>query len=277
MHKILSILLVAISIVGCNCQSNCSLQGDWIITSGRLSKNYEMASPYSANRIVFSSDSVELASGFFYQTDDLIDNYPVGRYPFVYYGNKEKYKILNDSLFIYSNPYGLWHSFKIESQSNGKVILLGEIDTLSLERTRHFDTPNSCQIEYIKAHCYGVGGDIDLFKINYKVMFLKDDKLLFEDLSPQNDYKKTMFTLKSGTFNKLCDGFKNINIPSLKPVYETRISEINVVQLEIGFIGGKVYRSELQNDDYPDELRLALVPVLYMHQHFLYGNLPPVK
>ena len=73
-----------------------------------------MSAPYSFNKITFSYDSIEVASGFFYQTNDLVDSYPVGRYPFVYYGNKERYKVSDDSLFIYSAPYGMWSSFKID-------------------------------------------------------------------------------------------------------------------------------------------------------------------
>jgi hypothetical protein len=106
----------------------------WWQVDGRLTENYEFAAAYSVNRLFFDGDSVYQASSFFYNTVGFNDEYPNGRYPFVYYGDKEKYKLDNGSLSIYSRPYKSWTSYKINCLNDGKVVLLGTTDTLILRK-----------------------------------------------------------------------------------------------------------------------------------------------
>ncbi|MFZ6011751.1 MAG: hypothetical protein ACOYXT_15520 [Bacteroidota bacterium] len=274
MNRIVLSYFIVTSAIACKSQT-CDLQGDWLIRHGRISKNYELAYPYATNRITFSSDSVELASGFFYGTENLDENLPEGRYPFVYYGNWEKYKLHHDSLSVFSRPYEMWNSFKIKCRSSDRVILLGKNDSLILERTDKLKMKDECSIIYIKAHIYGIGGDVDLFKINYKISLSKDDNLVFEE--QKQGFKANSFKLKKGTFEKICEGFKKLNVKKLQKRYLAKLSHFDTIELEIGLEDGTVVRSELQGLNYPDELRLALIPVLYTHHQFLYSNLPPVK
>jgi hypothetical protein len=277
MQQILWILMLGISATMCNSQSNCILKGNWTIQKGRVTKNYEMASPYFRNKITFTDDTVELALGFFYQTDDLIDSYPVGRYPFVYYGNHEKYRTSGDSLWIYSKPYMQWNSFKIDCMKETELRLIGKIDTVILTRSKTTGHGKPCNLKQLKAHIYGQGDEVDLFKVNYSVTYSADDKLIYEDLSPQNSYQKLTFNLKNGTFAQICSGFNEVNISELKPIYESRLSETTTIDLEITFDNGKIARTILQNEDYPDELRLALIPVLFTHQALVHKELMPVN
>lgn len=277
MKQILSILILGISAVMCNSQSNCTLKGNWTIIKGRVTKNYEIASPYFRNKITFTDDSVELASGFFYQTDDLIDSYPVGRYPFVYYGNKEKYRTCGDSLGIYSKPYMQWNSFKIDCIKETELRLIGKIDTVILTRSKAIGNVKPCNLKHLKVHIYGQGDEVDLFKVNYSVVYSEDDKLVYEDLSPHNSYRKLIFNLKKGTFELICSGFDDVDISKLKPIYESRLSETTTIELEVTFDNGKIARTILQNEDYPDELRLALIPVLFTHQALVHKESVPVN
>lgn len=277
MKQFLSILIVGISATMCNSQSNCALKGNWTIVKGRVTRNYEMASPYFRNEINFTDDSVELASGFFFQTDDLIDTYPVGRYPFVYYGNKEIYRTSGDSLWIFSLPYLKWNSFKIDCIKESELRLIGKIDTVILTRSKAISIVKPCNLKKLKAHLYGQGDEVDLFKVNYSVAYSEDDKLVYEDLSPHSSYRKLTFSLKEGTFEQICSGFDNVDILKLKPFYESHLSETTTIELEITLDDGKIARTILQNEDYPNELRLALIPVLFTHQALVHKELVPLN
>src|SRR5687768_15626645 len=90
-YRLLFLLVICQS---CSAQNHCSVDGWWQM-EGRLTENYDAAASYSSNRLFFDGDSVYQASGFFYNTMGLDDDYPNGRYPFVYYGSKEKYKLEN--------------------------------------------------------------------------------------------------------------------------------------------------------------------------------------
>src|SRR5690606_25195938 len=148
MNKLAIIVPFLIScFVTCTGQpQSCQLEGDWIISHGRVTQNYEMANPYGKNRIGFSNGSVELASGFFYKIFSVDDEYPPGRYPFTYYGNREKYKVSDDSLYVYSTPYKKWNSFKVKCLANDNITLIGKSDSVLLEKNRLNEKNASCQI-----------------------------------------------------------------------------------------------------------------------------------
>lgn len=258
------------------CRGQCKLKGDWRVKNKLMFENYEQASPYTHNRIIFFDDKVELSSGFFYLTDDLIDNFPKGRFPFVYYGNKESYKISGDSLHIYNRPYKSWRSFLIECEREDEIRLVGINDTLILIK-EHIEVKNrSCTIKQIKVHVDGGGND--LFQINYRVVFSNDDRLIVEEWDLVSEkFNLKEFELTRGAFKNICDGFNYVDLLSLKEFYHSEASESIGTKIEITLTNGVIIKSELRNQDYPEELRLALIPVLYTHQQLLYSHLPPVK
>lgn len=272
------ILLLYISMVTCSCQMPCDLKGKWLIKEGTLSRDFRRSGHlYSGNRVEFFRDRLELASGFSYNILpwDSAD-WGLGRYPFVYYGNTESYRIIEDTLQIYSAPYGRWESFKIECTRSDEITLRAARDTVILVQDRSSEANLNCSIETIKAHVYEQG--LGLFANNYKVTYSRGDNLIFQQLSDKDPHAGTkIIQLKAGTFDDICKGLSQIDLTKLKDTYMTNESEAEVKDIEIELFDGKNYRFHLENDDYPEELMLALIPVLYGHQQYVYGQMPVVK
>lgn len=268
-----SILLFAVSTAGC--QSPCELKGTWNIKEGQMTRNHERSTrKFSKNRIEFSKDSVTLSSGFFYDILDVeAENLALGRFPFVFYGKKEKYKIVGDSVYIYSTPYELWDSYKMTCVKTGEIILVGRGDSITLVKNSSVDAKKTCTFTYIKAHVYELG--LGLYNIDYTLEFQSSDKLFYKETKGKSTNDKTIELIK-GTFKEICHGFDHIDVQNLKYHYPTPMSEMTVVELEIGLKNGTVFRTKLENDDYPEDLYFALVPVMFGHQRFIYSDLPPI-
>ncbi|WP_143164710.1 hypothetical protein [Chryseolinea serpens] len=149
-------------------------------------------------------------------------------------------------------------------------------DTVILVQDRSREANLNCSIKTIKAHVYEQG--LGLFANNYKVTYSRGDNLIFQQLSDKDPSTGTkIIQLKAGTFDDICKGLSQIDLTKLKDAYVTNESEAEVKDIEIELIDGKNYRFHLENDDYPEELMLALIPVLYGHQYYVYGKLPVVK
>lgn len=226
---------------------------------------------FKNNRVTFTNDTIELASGFFFNTEGLNDDKVQGRFPFVYYGNKERIRIHKDSIFVYSSPYSQWTSFKKECKTN-ELILRGFKDTLILQRSdeRVFERSD---IELVHAHVYDGGGLTSLYKINYSVTYLMNDSMIYRGHNDKGDIFKTK--LKDGTFRSICRGFGFIDLEKLDPVYSTIKSEFLTIDVQIGLKDGKTINTQILGDGGPDELGLALVPILYTHQNKMYGTSIP--
>ncbi len=272
------ILLLFICVSTGSCQMHCDLKGKWLIKTGILVPDYRrLGHQYSQNRVEFLNDRVELASGFFYNIlpSDSVD-WALGRYPFVFYENSESYRIRRDSLQIYSKPYNKWKSFKIECINSNEIRLRATNDTVILVRDRNKNVTSKSLIRTIEAHVYEQGPA--LYANNYKVKYSRGDKLIFEQLSDKDLYAgaKTI-QLKAGTFENLCKGFSQIDFDNLKDKYLTDESHAEVKEIEIELVDGRKYQFYLENNNYPEELMLALIPVLYGHQQYVYGQLPAVN
>jgi hypothetical protein len=271
-------LLLCVSIASGSCQARCDLKGNWLIKEGTLTPNYQRTGyRYSENRVTFLKNRLKLASGFFYSIlSQDSDNWALGRYPFVYYGNVESYRIMNDTLQIYSRPYNKWESFKIVCIKSDEIRLRTTSDTVILARDKSDASSRNCSIKNIKIHVHEEG--LGLYANNYKVAYSKDDKLTFQQLSdkePNLGIKN--IKLKAGAFEEMCERLGRIDLAKLKNTYSTGESELEVKDIEIEMTDGKKYEFHLENNDYPEELMLALVPVLYGHQQYIYGKLPVVK
>jgi hypothetical protein len=269
------VLMIFTSFQGCVGQEICSVKGVWLIKKGRLFENYEGASPYSANRLTFYEDSVELASGFFYNTLGWNDEYPNGRYPFVYYGNKEKYKAEGKLLYIFSKPYNSWSSYRFDCLTSQTIQLIGQTDTLLLTRLDDIPENTNCNIEAIRAHVYK--GTLDIFNVGYRVTFSHNDEMIYEEQdSATENFTRRTFRLRKGTFENICKSFQYVDLNTIKPIYPATESDYQKVEVEIQLASGKTVKTEIQDvsaNNAPDELRLALIPVLYLHQAFVYPTL----
>lgn len=261
-----------------NCQGQCDIRGTWLIKKGRITPNYQRtAYEYSENRVTFGKDRIELASGFFYSILALDSNdWALGRYPFVYYGRTEDYRIVNDSLQIFRRPYGEWDSFKLKCVNTNQILLVKGPDTTVLVRSRELMSTKNCSIKSIRAHIYEQG--LGLYGNDYKVTYSIDDKLAFQQLSekaPKTEIR--VFQMKTGTFQEICGGLSLVDFGKLKRRYQTGDSEVEVKEVAIEFLDGRTLDFHLENDDYPEDLMLALIPVLYGHQQYVYRDLPAIK
>ncbi len=277
-HSLLScILFILFAFQSCAGQDRCSLNGTWVIRKGRLTEKYEGVASYQGNIVSFYKDTVELASGFFYNTLGLNDEYPNGRYPFVYYGNKEVYKREANTLSIFSKPYNEWSVFTIECLAENRVRLIKQIkaDTILLERSNDFSRSTVCNIRSIKVHVHK--GTLDQFNVGYKVAFFPNDLMTYEQQdSVTENFAKTTLRLPGGTFKNICNGFRFVDLHKLKRVYPAMTSDYQEADIEIQTLDGDRIECKIQDiaaDDAPDELRLALVPVLYLHQQYVYPRL----
>lgn len=272
------VLASMLVLAGFSCeQSTCQVEGTWSI-SGNMFENYEQAKAYDSNRIEFWKDSVKLASGFFFQSDNLRERFPVGRYPFVYYGKTESYKIIDDSIQIRNSPYGLWRRYLISCIGKDELLLIGITDTLRLHKIVESRVGTVCTIKKISAHVYGGGIDGDAFGINYEVFYSNDNSMYYRELDKSgNSIKNFNMKLDPKVFKEFCTDLVTVNLASLDSVYLSDVSESMVTKIKIEFEDGQIINFRLHNDDYPDELRLALINVLYYHQHLVYPELVPTR
>ena len=256
-------------------QKRCEIVGDWTLAGTRTAQ----AEVYNRDRASFSKDSITLASGFYYPVIDQnnIEEWKTGRYPFVYYGRKEKYKVVGDSLYLFSTPYKEWDAFKIVCNESGKLQLIGKRKHWVLVREKP-GTANkkTCTIRYIKAHVYEFEG-VGNYDLNYRVTYSMDDKLIYEQLSEMDpDHTVKTFELKPGTFAEICQGFNYVDTRQIQSNYKASFSDPGIIELEVGLADGTVIRSRIADPEYPEELKLALIPVLYGHQRLAYPHLKPI-
>jgi hypothetical protein len=267
-------------ILSCYCYAHghtiCNLKGEWIIKTGRLFENYEIARSYSYNRVSFSSDSVELASGFFYNILPLdATESRIGKFPFVYYGNKEHYKIQGDSLSVYSSPYREWKKFRISCAGRSSVTLTGLNGSLLLVKDKTPSVNYECIIRYIAVEVNE--GPMSTYIVHYKSTYTLSDSLIFQQKdSISKSFNETRLRLKSGTFQTMCVGVgKHLDLLGVVKLFPTKEYDFGRVYIEIGLKDGRIIKAEIQNQECPEDLWFALIPALYGHQRILYSE-PPV-
>jgi hypothetical protein len=256
------------------CQNPCSIEGEWLVTG---TKN-RLANSYTHDRASFKNDTMVLASGFYYpivdQNNAEPDDLATGKYPFVYYGNREPLKMEGDSLYVYSTPYKVWDSYKIICTSKG-IKLVQKNDELILTKSSERKVKRNYEITYVKAHIYE---SHPYYGIDFRVTYSKGDLLTFQQLSEKDsDHTVKTFQLKRGSFAEMCEGLYKVDVLQLKNRYPAQISDPEIIELEIGLSGGRVVNSIIEIPDYPKELEIALIPVLYGHQRFVYGQLKPFE
>jgi hypothetical protein len=273
---LIMVFLVSFVILG-GCQSPCDLRGDWAV-SGTFSYT---GRPFVLDRAIFSNDSINLASGFYYAVADQSGNEDLqtGRHPYVYYGTKEKFKIIGDSLFLYSRPYSTWDVMKIVCKERDKVKLISKNEEWTLVRKQAVVMPpkRKYSIKYIKAHIYE-DESVGLYGLNYTVTYSSDDKLFYQQESKKDsDHSLKSVQLKQGSFQEICNGFDYLDVTQLRTHYKAPESDARIIDLEIGLNDGRVIKSQIEDVEYPDELKLALIPVIFGYMKALYPDLKPLR
>lgn len=102
--------------------------------------------------------------------------------------------------------------------------------------------------------------------------------MIFEQRdSVTKKFKAIEYKLKGSGFKYICKGFNEVDILQLKKRDSTKEHDFSTVYVEIGLANGKVTKTEIQNQECPERLWFALIPVLYDHQQLLYSKYPPLK
>lgn len=278
-HHIILLFLVSVLSAECGVRNgNCDIAGEWTIEIGGLNEKFGAPSSYRSDRVIFRRDTIYLASGFFYNIIGPNDDYPYGRYPFVFYGNKEIYRVAGDSLFIFSQPYSEWTSFHISCAGTDKLILTSSHNSekIVLKRSKNTSDSKTCKIVSITANVQT--GTLDEFNVNYSVRFSNDDLMLYESNdSAAGNHLKQSFQLEAGTFSDICSGFGRVDFAKLKSIYPATVSDFKPVKIEFIMADGvkvEVMIQDMASDEAPEELRLALVPILFYYQRFIHPGLP---
>ncbi|HEY0652113.1 MAG TPA: hypothetical protein VGD65_03255 [Chryseosolibacter sp.] len=278
MKKFLLFFLFGLSYVNVGFgQARCELFGEWKIISGNVTKNYKWASTRNyEDKLTFTADTAILESGFFYSILNVeAENYALNRYPFVFYGKKEHFQLRADTLFLRSSPYNKWNAFKIGCIDTNNLTLIAKNDTVRLTRANVRKNMTECRLKFIKAHVFE--RDAPIYNVNYQVKYFDNDQLLFQQLNgSKRDKKRREIKLPTNYFKNACRALMEIDLMSLQDHYQTDFSEVEIITVDFGFSDGTVKSIVLENDDYPEKLRHALVPILYGHQKFLYGDLKPI-
>lgn len=270
------IYLIALLATTLNSFSQCKLQGTYVVREGRLLPNYEKAPLYTSNRLIFEKDSVFMASGFFFNVDDVNADPVVGRSSYVYYGNKEAYRIVGDSLWIRSNPYKRWNKFKIICE-NGEVAGLVSMG-YSAKLTRLTDSDSNLNLKdcKIKAVRLTKGGG-DYGNRSYVATLERSDTLVYEGGDPKSPYKGThRIRVRPGTFEYVCSGLTKFGLKNLRSFYPTDEYHFTTLILEITLTDGTPIKSVIRSQRCPDEILFSIIPILHGYEYHFYGRLKPV-
>ena len=72
----------------------------------------------------------------------------------------------------------------------------------------------------------------------------------------------------------LCQGFDYVDVDQIQSTYESEYPD-PYIELELGLEDGRVIKSLITDPKYPDELQLALTPVIHGHMRIVYPHLKP--
>ena len=92
------------------------------------------------------------------------------------------------------------------------------------------------------------------------------------------NFDKRVIKLKPGTFNQICTGISGqADVLMAVRKFPTEDFDYGTIYLKIRLQNGKVINSEIQNNECPEPLWFALIPVMYGHQKLIYSKFPPIK
>lgn len=199
------------------------------------------------DELVFHADHLEIRSGIYLLTDE---EWPKGHYPWLYCGNRTVYKLAGNELSVYNPGSKTWKTFTVQMVKADSMTLTAGREIHSLVRKKKHSIPNNIKSIHLKVL------DVDPFLIDYEVHVESDRIKVISDSAGQEVTSKKYV-------DYILKGFDQISVSDIKAVYSSETSENRILELDIEFEKGKKVHSRIIGNNYPDELKLALLPVIY--------------
>lgn len=199
------------------------------------------------NEISFSKDYLIIQSGIYYLTKE---EWPEGHYPWIYCGTHTLYKIVDDKLSIYNPGYKTWKEFSVKMVGNDSMILSSDTSSFFLFRKKVIQFDNGIESIHLKVV------HVDPFLIDYDV-YVENDRI---KVSSGRGERKA---ISQQYVDYIFENFNRVNVSQLQDVYSSEESENRILELEIKYANGREKHSRIIGNDYPNELKLALLPVIY--------------
>jgi hypothetical protein len=220
----------------------------------------------------FSEDTLTSSLGFYFPIVRYEDDTTFFKYKFVYYGNKEKYWIKNDSLYIhrYSKHGALKYKLTIINPNKFKIASDDNEETV-FERILK---PRNYVHEIISFHVYVGLGD---FHPTYNVT-IAQDSLVFEEIDYIASQNKTeKFKLSSKHFKSFCERFNEIDLTTIRENYESSSSHGFFTRIRINLKSGYSIISGFDLGHAPELFEYACIPLIYSYHLFKYKDTKPVE
>lgn len=199
------------------------------------------------NEISFSKDCVIIQSGIYYLTKE---EWPQGHYPWIYCGAHTSYKIKGDKLSIYNPGYKTWKEFSVKIIGKDSMILSSDTSSFSLYKKKIVRFDNGIVSIHLKVV------HVDPFLINYDV-YVEKDRIKVS--TGKNERK----VISQRYVDYIFDNFRRVNVSQLQDLYSTEESGNRILELDIEYDNGKRKHSRIIGEEHPDELKLALLPIIY--------------
>lgn len=247
-------LVLLMSTSSCNSQSfKERMIGTWKAANGRkifpVDPSYydHVIEVMKENEISFRENYVIIQSGIYYLTNE---KWPEGHYPWIYCGAHTSYSVVDDKVSIYNPGYKTWKEFSVKMIGNDSMILSSDTSIYSLTRKRVAQFDNGIERIHLKiVH-------VDPFLINYDV-YVENDKIKVS--SGKNKEK----AISQQYVDYIFDNFKRVDVSKLLDVYNSEESENRILELDIEYNNGKEKHLRIIGEEYPVELKLALLPIIY--------------
>jgi hypothetical protein len=269
------VLISLICILLGNISQAQSLTGIWKITEGHIFPLVNTSAGHIRSvpdYVEFFHDTLDIRSGIFYRVHDehaadyYYDSYQ--RYPFCYFGSRTTFEIQDDTLSVLFPPYNKKLRFSAHFDNDSLLTLESNRGVITLERLARFryTVPNS-RLKYFRAKVFDVR-----FLLNYEVTLYPTDQLdvTVTPITEKKVHKKIQ--LPKGYFQYVREGFSLLKAPIDE--FYPGTPDARLIELTIRFEDGSAIESKIRGIEMPRELELALIPLIYAHQKYLYKDKP---
>ncbi|MCG8389430.1 MAG: hypothetical protein MJA30_28015 [Cytophagales bacterium] len=214
--------------------------------------------------MTFENDSVTIEGGLFFLSEH---EWPEGRFPFVYLGNKTKYRLANNKLSIYHPGYSIWVEFEIKKNTDQVLLLTRNEFEFELRKVEDDTGNGKIDLASISASIYGTAYGLD-----YTVKLFEDNTLMYKNnLIDINEYLK--FDLPAGYFKEVESRLEKINILDLDSAYyDPQINSEETIELKLD---GHNFEKRIKIYGQPIDpgIELAVIPIIYVHHLLMYQSL----
>lgn len=229
-----------------------NILGSWYLTNDKTFLSIDtyfdqVIEIISEKEIVFLPECLEIRSGIFRLTGE--NGWPEGHYPWSYCGNYTRYELNKDSLKIFNPAYNRWQIFHVKmNNTNDSLRLIRKNYTLILYRKNIHRYDNEIKSIYLQIH------DVNLFGSE---IVIKDSLFSVEGTNIKEKFYSKAYA------DYIFQGFRSLDIDKLKKMYVSTSSENRVIELDFEYKKRKTKHIKIIGRDYPDELKMALLPLIY--------------